>query len=811
VTLSVLEAVGLLPPEYAYAPLDHRPSAAWLLIDAGTNALNFDKDEVASLPLTLAALRETGAICRRENALLLHLHQINHPVLNASWSVYEATHEQPSAWFELMDTFRRILKAHEPANFLFSTTVRTLFEKCALSRAERDYLLLLLRQDADQEVSAVFEDFERSRDVLKFLDQVLPIAGRWRERSPHKNVLGLIDDLFAEDRISMEHTEVLETKIFHADPVLLGAFGVLQEEDLGEEAWQEFLDTISRILFCEEARRRQQHLGQAMECINMLSSVHEIMPMQRDVLMRGVASEDPALLDIFDKYEDTQDVYELFDNLIKSAGGDNDHQVTSEQWRAPDEAIPNDGEEDSHERLMRMATAWVEVAHTFSPADKMYIRGLLARADPVLLSIFAEAEESDDHGYFNNSLSHLCRRWEQKHSSLLQLIRGMKERTTISLEFAEGLELMVLEEDEVLLAAFDLFAEGSRDPNTKRMAYAEFLETLAFLQQRVATTDPETGHTDAIPPELPTSSPLLRELLDNFLQDHIIQATEHAYLHDLTNSSDVRLEAAFTEYQRTGDLVEFEDTVVRLGIRWTQYCTHTDLLKYLASLSTRGMICNDEYEHLQKLVYDEDEVLLEAPDEPEQRWAVVQELLDQNYESKCADATSDAEHWITSLWRHFNVPSSDLLYLFELARTEDPVFFAALQTMGELERESNVTDASDMLDTLTRLGSRWRTDLDATAGSAMFLLDYLLSNEFVSNGDCDILEVHIHTHTCSRTPHTQTYMHRCTYTHTHIFAHTVRCLCSAAMRPFWQLWSTTWSTRHQQRKRLGLMFGTRYS
>jgi hypothetical protein len=773
VTLSVLEAVGLLPREDAYAPLDQLPSAAWLAVDADANALNFGEDEVASLPLTLAALRETGGISRRETALLLHLHQTNHPVLSAGWSVYEATHDQPSAGFELMDTFRRILKAHEPVNFLFITTVRTLFEKRALSRAERDYLLPLLRQDADPELSAVFEDFERRRDLFKFLDQVLPIAGRWRERSPHKDALGLIDDLFAEDRISVEHAEVLESKIFHADPVLLGAFGMLQEEDLGEEAWQEFLDTISRILFREGARKRQQLLGQALECITMLFSLHEITPTQREVLMRGVEEENAALLGIFGEYEDTQDVYELFDNLIKSADGDNDHQVISEQYRAPDQAMPNDGKEHEHERLMRMATAWMEVVqHNLSPADEMYIRGLLARADPVLLSIFAEAEGSDDHDDRDNRLGHLCRRWEQKHPSLLQLIRGMKKRATISSDFAEGLELMVLEQDEVLLAAFDLFTEGSRDPNTKRLAWAEFLETLAFLQQRVATTDLKTGHIDAIPPDLPTSSALLRGLLDNFLQDHMIQAAEHAFLHDLTNSSDVRLEAPFVEYQRTGDFPEFEDTVVRLGLRWTRHCAHTDLLKYFASLSTRGLICSDEYEHLQKLVYDEDEVLLEAPDDFEQRLAVVQELLDQNYESKCADSTSDAEHWITSLWRHFHVPSSDLLYLFELARTEDPVFFAALETRGELEREghhsekddslyeSNVTSASDLLDTLTRLGSRWRTELDATAGSAMFLLDYLLSNDFVSNGDCDILEVHTHTRIYARA-----------HIHAHIHAH----------------------------------------
>lgn len=1138
----VLLAVDLMVPKNNYTPLPAltQEISGWFPLDPGIDGLHDSGDAPnQSFVQTLCALREVGAINKKDHALLLHLSRNNYPVLLAAWSLYEVDRGSPQAWLELGDSIQRILRAHQPTNFLYSKYVHLLYKNRALSRSERDYLWFLL-QEQDPSLIRVFENFEATSDTNVFLDFILDIAGQWRKNSTHQELLQLIENLVQENRITLQHADLLECKIFSADALLLAAFDELRDASFTDEGWNEFFDTLSRILHRQPRQQKQQHVDNAVECIRLLASVHEISTAQRGHLEQLVDSKNAQLLHIFEEYEDTQDVYLLFNALIQLSDSwryenanqdllgtvdlllENEtitlqvHQVLErcvfdcdpfllaaydvytmgqsdpkQAWMEFWDSLALIVSENSENRLkLETYSSYREacinalrVDGVLNTTDLAYLRHLLSTGDVCIDAIFHLFEEEGDLDDLQHSLKRLSRRWKREHhySDLLDLIDQLPGAGILRRSECEVLDALVYMEDPVLLASFDQYESGLFDPiedpgstgeqpslelwdtivrilhrevkdvgdtyaaDARALIYSlhdarriptsdahylihlveeqdevllaafavlagklednklspsgqvaedqkaekelvdtvvrlgsrwrprtqypqrgmlallqyfldedilpardvnildtlvynfdsdlvkayenwltaeggfstngweflwrtilevlrreeqnmlEHLSALAagwlqtypfdeaggseiapvgrlYLEQLVAQNDPVLlsafaqydnsgdgqdlldtlariasrwqdvsphqgllGLLDrmSLPPEILQKLKLLvfyedPELLDTYsvvseglassstttrelaefrdillhmhkrhsyspelqVEDHsvqldvlnqfidylgkekIITVVEHAHLRSLANSSDPELQECIGSFQRTGNVTAFEDHITQLGSRWRQVSEYGGLLRFLRSLWNTHMITNDEFQYLELLVYLENYVLLSASDvatdclssvdldggdllpaiEAEagkEMWDTIQHVLEKHYQNVCSQSATECVRWITFLWRHYNVPSSDLLYLFDLANAEepDPVVYAAISLLCEADEEQNGDPETtrirsrELLDTLMRLGSRWREELDSLGSYALYLLTYLTNNGYLNNSDRDILDV----------------------------------------------------------------------
>ena len=156
---------------------------------------------------------------------------------------------------------------------------------------------------------------------------------------------------------------------------------------------------------------------------------------------------------------------------------------------------------------------------------------------------------------------------------LIGIIGNLLARSAISHSFAHHLEVLVLRQDEVLLAAYSCFVdENLAHPEQARAAWADFLDTLAHIELRLMEENGEDAEERK--GMLQTSEMMLIDIINSMGKEHVIVPAEHAFLLDLQAQGDSVLEAAFRLYQASGDGNDFEDSLISIAARWSAGSQH---------------------------------------------------------------------------------------------------------------------------------------------------------------------------------------------------------------------------------------------
>jgi hypothetical protein len=296
-----------------------------------------------------------------------------------------------------------------------------------------------------------------------------------------------------------------------------------------------------------------------------------------------------------------------------------------------------------------------------------------------------------------------------ENRELLKLIEVLVREATLNYDVGHFLELLVLREDPALLAAYDLYVAS----NFSRLGWLEFWDTLRHIVQ------PYYSQVQ-YPPNLnlePLSVQLDRCVDALFYEQFSKFLTETGYMHlkKLLATGDVILEAAYMTFRDTSDFEEFYDTLIRLSNQWRKQPEYEPYVEFIDNLFVTRSITHDEWDFLLGKIYTGCPVLWSAhavmeeelQDGLREEQAILNDLydticrvLERHYISVCLSSSATVKHFIESLSAQFS--SSTIAFLLDLVDANDEVLFASLS------QYSDTGSADDLLDSLARIGSRWR-------------------------------------------------------------------------------------------------------
>jgi succinate dehydrogenase flavin-adding protein (antitoxin of CptAB toxin-antitoxin module) len=336
-------------------------------------------------------------------------------------------------------------------------------------------------------------------------------------------------------------------------------------------------------------------------------------------------------------------------------------------------------------------------------------------ADATLMASFAEYEDTKDPNELYDSVLRLSNRWRQERSQvetdLASLVDELHAVGSLDSGMFECLELLLFKQDPSLLAAHVLFLEaiGVIDnaemtneikPHSQNEAWTEFWDSIVCLLKKHLNVDMSTHVTH------------LMSMIQLTEATEMLTQTDARYLCRLVGSAvkDPALQAAFYLYLEDNDGDEFQDSLVSLGKRWRSHTPHQQLLEALQRLPVTKL----ELDYLEGCVIDENTRLLAA-------WSLVEELgvdkfedtvamiLDQEFATICVESKSDCLALLDFMKDQALLPTSDYLYLVDLAHADDAVLYALFPFFNVRHLKGPLDAAHlEILDTLRRLGSRWR-------------------------------------------------------------------------------------------------------
>jgi succinate dehydrogenase flavin-adding protein (antitoxin of CptAB toxin-antitoxin module) len=356
-------------------------------------------------------------------------------------------------------------------------------------------------------------------------------------------------------------------------------------------------------------------------------------------------------------------------------------------------------------------------------------------ADATLMASFAEYEDTQDSNELYDSVLRLSNRWRQERSQvetdLASLVDELHAVGSLDSGMFECLELLLFRQDPFLLAAHVLFLEAlgviehgvglvdaeltnELKPHSENEAWTELWDSIACLLKKHLNVDMSTHVTH------------LMSMIQLTEATEMLTQTDARYLRRLAGSAekDPALQAAFYLYLEDNDGNEFQDSLVSLGKRWRVHTPHQQLLEALQRLPVAKL----ELDYLEGCVIDENTRLLAA-------WSLVEELgmdvfedtvvmiLDRELAIICTESKSDCLTLLNFMKDQALLPTSDYLYLVDLAHADDAVLYALFPFFNVRDLKGPLDAAHlEILDTLRRLGGRWRR-VGVSAESAALLGD----------------------------------------------------------------------------------------
>lgn len=618
-----------------------------------------DGEENLSFTMVFDIMRGLGDITEKHQALLLHLAYNNNPAFSAAWSLYNIEKSDPLAWNELYDTIQRLLKRHS-TKFLYARPIRTLYENSVLSQSERDYLFYLLRKN-DESLMNILNTFEKTYDEFGFVESIFSICGLWREKSPHSDLLHLIDSLLENGRISMAEADVLENAVFHNDQILIEAYKSFIDDSSSSsnnDARSKFYDILLLRVSEYPKRKTVEYIAEAHKCLQHIHSLYWLSEAQALHIKFLITRKDKRILSLFKQYEETQDVHTLFNNVVQlssswSAGRSEQQKELMRliMQLVDGNVLPHAAEEvlmnliykqnydlflafDTYKRDIDSVPAWIDFrdslvhivmshsnlklatsithclekfdelkqAELISLSDWFYLSKLAKGKDEVLKAIFTLYEEDKCYEEFQDSLQRLACRWKRRspYEPFLHYIRSahfLKSECQI-------IDLLVYQKDSTVLAAWDRYVSTRKggDVSVLNNAITWALNRAIDLKCSKYVID-------------------LHSFICYLRDSKKIPPANAMYLLDLVNIQDSVLFNAFClfashkDYERNlmahpdteiGVIqMDLEDTLIQLGQRWLKNTSETQkgLLKIIQTFRDCDTCPQQDYEDLHCLIF----------------------------------------------------------------------------------------------------------------------------------------------------------------------------------------------------------------
>ena len=180
---------------------------------------------------------------------------------------------------------------------------------------------LLAQGDATLEEG--FMSYLECGDTDELNAMLCALATRWRELSPHQDLLDYVDSLFQTSHVTFAEWDFLQGSVYLEKPVLLGAYAnACEEAEFGGDAHQinsELFDIVSRMLSKQVERIYDSYADEARNFINTLSAQYSLhlSDSTHAYLLDLVDAKDEVLFACFAEKSQTQNFHELVDTLLK--------------------------------------------------------------------------------------------------------------------------------------------------------------------------------------------------------------------------------------------------------------------------------------------------------------------------------------------------------------------------------------------------------------------------------------------------------------------------------------------------------------
>ena len=419
----------------------------------------------------------------------------------------------------------------------------------------------------------------------------------------------------------------------------------------------------------------------------------------------------------------------------------------------------------------------------FTAAGLRYLQRLAQTAtqgkgsNPKLLSTFATYKSTGDVDTLLDNLLDLSQGWltdcTQIQHQVLTSVEALRARLELSPDVVEEIELEVYSGDTTLIDMFTKCSEAANawenSPNGAPFyLWDPFLDAVNRVKARVTNVQfiPRMSSFLLITVEEMRSIQGLSITEAAFVQS-VVEGTLSAEWKPISDEARARLWEAYQVFGLTHSQEDLRSSLFEISSLWRQGVGYPDLLMFLYQVGSSRLLSSVEWDFLEYLVFTRDSGLEQAylhslslvsdtpSDAVRSLLAKLFQILDKNFHSHCLELQPLAVSLIGHLKELRFIPEADFRYLSLLSDIKDPVLYGAITESDACPAGLGFTPLSEhllsadphalasdteLVETLSSLGSRWRRDRGPFVTDLLTTVSFLREEKLITFTEFETLD-----------------------------------------------------------------------